>query len=745
MSHTLRQNENDQGQTLVSQQSNPSAEDSINCNGENGWSETSLSCMKDTPIAGESGSRAAVNVLQKVDDKANDSHAIELHAPPSAPSANVKDDVSHDSGCRKRRKRGGWITTPFIFGADAAETLAVAASHVNLITYLVQVMHQETLQSATVINTFSSTSAFAPLLGAFVADSYLGRYATILYASFFYMAGLILITISAVTPSLQPPPCKISSSEDENGVTSCSPATSLHMGVVYVALSLMVVGSGGIRPCVSPFGASQFDQNDPKENAQLKSYFNWYFFSVMVAELIAMTLIVYIQDYVSWGWGFGISAAVMLLAITTFTGGSFLYRFTTPQGSAFTRMAQVLVAAFRKRHLDLPSDSSLLYFGCLDDFQEGPDPNCCSSPHSMQRKLLTDMESESPVDGTDLDSPRCSRKSPILFQPKGEELMEGAATEEGNEEKVDQDKPSFLQHSPQFRFFDRAAIEVESDRVSKYNLEGEMVTMEPSRWRLCRVPQVEELKSVIRLVPMWATGLMTGLSMAQSSTYMIQQARTMDRRMGSFEIPPASIRVLSIITILVWLPFFDRFLVPKLIAPRTGHPRGFTYLQKIGIGYGLQSVSMAIAIIVEHERRATARKHGFIDRPQEVIPFSAFTLVPLEIVGGIATSFSLTGHFEFYYHMVPEHITSTASAFGHSSFAVGTLLASVLLNAVQRITESASHPGWLDENLNKAHLDYFYIITLFLQVINFIIYVCFVSKWYRKQLIDTECKIKQTT
>ncbi|KAL2622563.1 hypothetical protein R1flu_002768 [Riccia fluitans] len=260
------------GQGRHVHQLSPAAEDSTR-NGDNGSREISLRCKDDTHAAAEI--RAIVKVLAKVEEKSNGDHAIQLpaRAPPSAaPGANVKSNELYDSeaayGSRKRR-RGGWITTPFIFGADAAGTLAVVASHVSLITYLVQVMHQKTLQSATIVNTFSSASAWAPLLGAFVADSYLGRYATILYASFFYMAGLILITVSAVTPSLQPPPCEPFPSEGGHGMimSSCSPATSLQMRVVYVALSLMVVGSGGIRPCVSPFGAGQFDQNDPKENA----------------------------------------------------------------------------------------------------------------------------------------------------------------------------------------------------------------------------------------------------------------------------------------------------------------------------------------------------------------------------------------------------------------------------------------------------------------------------------------------
>ncbi|KAG6550547.1 hypothetical protein Mapa_007916 [Marchantia paleacea] len=645
-------------------------------------------------------------------------------------STAAKNNGPYDpEGGAKKRRRGGWVTTPFIFGAEAAERLAVTGSHTNLISYLVNEMHQKTLSSATILNTFSSTSGWAPLLGAFVADSYLGRYATILYGSFIYLAGLILITMSAILPSLQPPKC--ASEDDDYGedMSGCIRATNLQLGVVYLALSLMVVGSGGIRPCVGPFGASQFDQSDPKENAQIKSYFNWYYFSVMVATLVASTVIVYIQDNVSWGWGFGISAAVMVLSIFSFVCGSFLYRFSYPQGSAFTRMAQVIVAAARKRRLALPADSNLLYYGHFEDDSDFDSSSCCnSSEHSKEMKAPPDFKNSEVM-----HSRKCTRKDSGILAA----VLSGEENEHSMiRSSKDKERPSFLTSSRQFRFLDKAAIETESDWETKKNLLGEPVTAKLNPWRLCPVRQIEELKSILRLMPMWATGVVTGILLAQTPTYLVQQARTMDRHMGGFKIPPASMHVISTITIVVWLPVFDRILVPKFIAPRTGNPRGLTYLQKIGLGYTLHMIATAIAVVVEHERRAAARHYGLVDKPHEVIPFSVWTLVPQLVLDGLGSCFGLIGHYEFYYHMVPEHLTSTASALSQTSTALGTLLASALLNLVQSLTNHGpNHPGWLDENLNKAHLDYYYIIMFCLMFVNVAIYYLVVAKRYKRQLM----------
>ena len=41
-----------------------------------------------------------------------------------------------------------------------------------------------------------------------------------------------------------------------------------------VGIYLIAHGTGGIKPCVSPFGADQFDDSDPKERVKKRSFFN---------------------------------------------------------------------------------------------------------------------------------------------------------------------------------------------------------------------------------------------------------------------------------------------------------------------------------------------------------------------------------------------------------------------------------------------------------------------------------------
>jgi peptide/histidine transporter 3/4 len=167
---------------------------------------------------------------------------------------------------------------------------------------------------------------------------------------------MLLLTLSASLPSLRP------KHANEN-------ATSGELAVFYLALYLIALGTGGIKPCVSSFGADQFDDNDPKEKKRKTSFFNWFYFSINVGALIASSILVWIQTNIGWGWGFGIPTVAMGLAIGTFFFGTSLYRHQKPGGSPLTRIIQVLYAAIRKWRVPVGKDHTTLYE--LQDHESG--------------------------------------------------------------------------------------------------------------------------------------------------------------------------------------------------------------------------------------------------------------------------------------------------------------------------------------------------------------------------------------
>lgn len=189
------------------------------------------------------------------------------------------------------------------------------------------------------------------------------------------------MTISTVVPSLRPPPC--------SNQSSCTAASGIQLTVLYLALYLTALGTGGLKSSVSGFGSDQFDESTPKEQAQMSNFFNWFFFFINMGSLAAVTILVYIQDNLGRRWGYGICATAIVLGLIIFLSGTRKYRFQNLVGSPLTQIAAVLVAAWRKRHLDLPWDPSLLYE--LNEMEFEVDTKLSKKqklPHSKQFRFV---------------------------------------------------------------------------------------------------------------------------------------------------------------------------------------------------------------------------------------------------------------------------------------------------------------------------------------------------------------------
>lgn len=169
------------------------------------------------------------------------------------------------------------------------------------------------------------------------------------------LQGMITLTLSAALPQLRPPPCPAA------GNQVCREASAWQLAILYVSLSLNALGAGGIRPCVVAYGADQFDEADQGQKTRTWNFFNWYYFCMGVSILLTVTVVVYVQDNVSWAWGLGIPTVAMAVSLVSFVAGYHLYRNLDPAGSPFTRLVQVVVAAVRKRRLPAVSDPGQLY------------------------------------------------------------------------------------------------------------------------------------------------------------------------------------------------------------------------------------------------------------------------------------------------------------------------------------------------------------------------------------------------
>lgn len=126
------------------------------------------------------------------------------------------------------------------------------------------------------------------------------------------------------------------------------------MVFLLIGLGLLVLGAAGIRPCNLAFGADQFNPETKSGKSGINSFFNWYYFTFTFAMMVSLSVIVYVQSDVSWAWGLAIPAIMMFFSCFFFFWGTKLYVIIKPNGSPFTSMFQVIVAAIKKRKLKFP-------------------------------------------------------------------------------------------------------------------------------------------------------------------------------------------------------------------------------------------------------------------------------------------------------------------------------------------------------------------------------------------------------
>nr|CAD1838756.1 unnamed protein product [Ananas comosus var. bracteatus] len=195
-----------------------------------------------------------------------------------------------------------------------------------------------TAAAAAAINTWSGVASMVPLLGALVADSFLGRFRTILLASLVYVLGLGMLTLSSVLSRCD---------RDAIDGTKCA-HSSFKVTLFYVSLYIVALAQGGHQPCIQAFGADQFDETDPEERIAKSSFFNWWYFGLCAGATVTLIVSSYIQDNIGWGLGFGIPCIIMFFALVVFLLGTRTYRYyVLDEESPCARVGKAFMAWIR--------------------------------------------------------------------------------------------------------------------------------------------------------------------------------------------------------------------------------------------------------------------------------------------------------------------------------------------------------------------------------------------------------------
>ncbi|RZC12321.1 protein NRT1/ PTR FAMILY 8.3 isoform X4 [Glycine max] len=279
-----------------------------------------------------------------------------------------------------------------------------------------------------------------------------------------------------------------------------------------------------------------------------------------------------------------------------------------------------------------------------------------------------------------------------------------------------------LVHSDNLRCLDRAAI------VSDYESKSGDYS---NPWRLCTVTQVEELKSLIHMFPIWATGIIFAAVYAQMSTLFVEQGTMMNTCIGSFKLPPASLSIFDVISVVLWVPLYDRIIVP-ILRKFTGKERGLSMLQRMGIGLFISVLCMLAAAVVEIMRLQLARELDLVDKPVDV-PLSVLWQIPQYFFLGAAEVFTFVGQLEFLYDQSPYGMKTLGTALTLLNFSLGNYLSSFILTMVTYFTTLDGKPGWIPDNLNKGHLDYFFLLLAGLSFLNMSLYIVAAKRYKQKK------------
>ncbi|KAK7358340.1 hypothetical protein VNO77_00267 [Canavalia gladiata] len=530
------------------------------------------------------------------------------------------------------RKKGGYRTMPFIIANETFEKVANVGLHVNMILYLLQEYHLDPSTGAIIIFLWNALSSFIPIFGAFLSDSRLGRFRVIALGTVIDLIGLVVLWLTAIIRHARPG-CN---------VEPCRSATAPQLLFLFSSFALMALGAGGIRPCTLAFAADQINNpENPKNESNMKSFFNWYYVSVGISVMVSVIFIVYIQVKAGWIVGFGIPVGLMLFSTIMFFLGSYLYVKVKPNKSLLTGLAQVIAAAWKNRHLPLPPNNSHVWY---------------------------------------------FHNSSNLVQPTNKA-----------------------------RFLNKACIIKNREK----DLDCNGMAIDP--WSLCTVRQVEELKAIIKVLPIWSTGVILATTINQQ-TFSVVQAGTMDRDVFNMDIPSTSFSAFIIFTLTIWVAIYDRILVP--LFPKR---RGLTLKQRMGIGLMVSCLATAVAALVERKRRNEAIREGFIDNPKGVVNMSAMWLVPQYCLYGLAEGLNIIGQIEFYYSQFPKSMSSIAVSLCSLGFGMGNLVATLIVKVVKDGTAKGGKVSWLASNLNRGHYDYYYALLFILNLIN--LFCFFIFSW----------------
>ncbi|XP_051149234.1 protein NRT1/ PTR FAMILY 7.3-like isoform X2 [Andrographis paniculata] len=292
----------------------------------------------------------------------------------------------------------------------------------------------------------------------------------------------------------------------------------------------------------------------------------------------------------------------------------------------------------------------------------------------------------------------CVRKVKLDVPSRGEGLYEDGCTRR-------------ILHTDDFKCLDRAAVVTPSERIL-LSRKGQT----PNPWNLCTVTQVEEVKCVLRLLPIWCCSIVASIVFVQVLSLFVEQGSVMDTKISNFHIPPASMTAFDIISTSTFIICYEKVIVPLYVKLMKRSLRTPTELQRMGIGMVISILAMIVAGLVEQGRLKYANG-------RETSSLSIFWQIPQYVLVGVSEAFIYVAQWEFFASQIPEGLKSFGLGLSMSSSALGSYLCSIIVTLVMKVTSKHGKPGWISPNLNEGHMDRFFFLSAALIALDLALFI----------------------
>uniref|UniRef100_A0AAY4AQ42 Solute carrier family 15 member 1 n=1 Tax=Denticeps clupeoides TaxID=299321 RepID=A0AAY4AQ42_9TELE len=234
------------------------------------------------------------------------------------------------------------ISIFFIVVNEFCERFSYYGMRAVLVLYFRYFLRWDDDLATTIYHTFVALCYLTPILGAIVADSWLGKFKTIIYLSMVYTIGQAVLAVSAIHDITD---------FNRDGIPD---DRTLHVVLSMIGLFLIAIGTGGIKPCVAAFGGDQFQEHQEKQRS---TFFSIFYLSINAGSLLS-TIITPILRGQNCGihtqqrcypLAFGVPAALMAVALVVFIVGSSMYVKAAPKGNIMLDVCKCIGFALKNR------------------------------------------------------------------------------------------------------------------------------------------------------------------------------------------------------------------------------------------------------------------------------------------------------------------------------------------------------------------------------------------------------------